>query len=97
MADEEEYDWTSVWVLASIYHAKSGKDHKIPSSYTNIDFPESLKKYKNIYEIVYMGDFINRAIFTEDELLNGIKRLTNGGYVTEQDGFLLTTQKFDLA
>ncbi|MBY9000185.1 MAG: hypothetical protein KGD64_04670 [Candidatus Heimdallarchaeota archaeon] len=97
MSDEEEYGWTTVWALTSIYFAQIRKDQKVPASYKKMAFPQNLKKYENICEIIYMGDFINRAIFNDDELIDGIKRLTNGGFITEQDGFLLTTQKFEHA
>lgn len=36
-------------------------------------------------EIVATGDFINHAIFTDDEMESGFYRLTRGGYVEEVD------------
>lgn len=95
MSDEEKFDWTTVWVLTSIHLAQNFKEQKATAPYEEMVFHASLKKYKNLFEIVYMGDAINRAIFTNYELIDGIKRLTNAGFITEQNGFLLTTQKFD--
>ena len=37
-------------------------------------------------EIVGAGDFINHAIFTNDEIESGFYRLTCGGYIEEVDG-----------
>jgi hypothetical protein len=37
-------------------------------------------------QIVGAGDFINHAIFTNDEMESGFYRLTRGGYVEEVDG-----------
>ncbi|MHA1112313.1 MAG: hypothetical protein ACTSRE_14505 [Promethearchaeota archaeon] len=95
MPNKKEYDWTSVWVLASIHLAQDRTHDKAPESYRKKHFAESLKRYKNLYDIIYMGDFFNHAIFTHNELTDGIKRLTDRGLIREEDGFLLTTEKFE--
>jgi len=41
-----------------------------------------------------MGDYINKAIFTDDELEIGIQYLLDKGFVTVKDGFLITSKKF---
>jgi len=41
-----------------------------------------------------MGDFINRAIFTNSELIDGIEYLLSKGFITEKDSFLKTTEEF---
>ena len=50
-------------------------------------------------EIVGAGDFINHAIFTNDEMESGLYRLARGGYIEEVDGNFrptkLTLEKYE--
>jgi hypothetical protein len=39
------------------------------------------------------GDFINHAIFTDDELGGGLSRLSAGGFIKEKRGFFSVTNK----
>jgi hypothetical protein len=40
----------------------------------------------NVESIIQNGDFINHAIFTEEELKGWFFRLTKGGYIKENKG-----------
>ncbi len=93
MSERKNCDWTGVWVLASIHLAQSIENKDIPKSYKKMIFSEQLTKYKNLYHIIFAGDFINHAIFNDDELLDGIDRLLKLGYIENKDNFLLTTEK----
>ena len=39
-----------------------------------------------IQKIIEVGDGINHAVFTDEELKGGIERLSQGGFVIERDG-----------
>ena len=93
MSEGKNYDWTGVWVLASIHIAQTDAAKDVPKAYKKMNFTEQLTKYKNLYRIIYAGDYINRAIFTNSELIDGIDRLTKMGYIEEKESFLLTTKK----
>jgi len=43
--------------------------------------------------IIGAGDFINHAIFNQEELESGFSRLTAGGYIEEKDGSFRATAK----
>ncbi|MBK5114640.1 MAG: hypothetical protein KGD59_06600 [Candidatus Heimdallarchaeota archaeon] len=70
-------------------------DQDVRKVYKKMVFPEHLTKYKNLYKIVYAGDFINQAIFTDDELLYGIDRLSKAGFIEEKKDSLLPTSKLN--
>jgi hypothetical protein len=44
--------------------------------------------------IVKAGDFINHAIFTDEELNEGLKRLKSAGYLLEIGGLISVSDKF---
>ena len=93
MAGKEGNNWVEVWTLASIYGAEQINADYVSKDYKKMDFSERLTKYKNLYQIIDMGDYINRAIFTEDELLKGIARLLKAGFIEEKDRVLVVTDK----
>ena len=82
-------------MLASIYAARDKKDQDVLKAYKQMGFSEKLARYKNLTQIVFMGDFLNHAIFTDDELLDSISRLSKAGLIEEIDGFLLPTSKLE--
>ena len=92
----EEIDVYSIaWLLMAIYFAGGGTDDKVPEAYHKMEFPKGLmKQYKNILPIVFMGDFINKAIFTDVELEFGIQYLLDKELITEKEGYLVTSEKF---
>lgn len=91
---KEEYDWIGVWVLASIHLVQEQSySQELTKADKKMVFPKSLTKYKNLFEIVFAGDFINHSIFLASELIDGITRLTKRGFIEEKDGFLITTEK----
>jgi hypothetical protein len=49
----------------------------------------------SLLSIIGIGDGINHAIFTDDELESGFARLTAGGLITERDHKFFTTAKAD--
>ena len=51
-----------------------------------IIFAAAEKEGASLDQIVAAGDFINHAIFTNDEMESGFYRLTLGGYIDEVDG-----------
>ena len=51
-------------------------------------------KPAELKEVVAAGDYINHAIFTEDELRGGLRRLTAGGWVKLTGGNLAVTSRF---
>ena len=93
MARKEGNNWIVTWTLAAIYSAKSIKAEYVAKPYKKIVFSERLTKYKNLYQIIESGDYINRAIFTEDELLEGITRLLKVSFIEEKDQVLVVTNK----
>ena len=93
MSRKEDENWIEVWTLASIYSAKQIKADYVVKAYKKIEFSEHLSKYKNLYQIIERGDYLNRAIFTEDELLEGITSLLKDGFIEERDRILVVTNK----
>ena len=94
MARKEGNNWIEVWTLASIYSAKGIKAEYVSKPYKKkYSFSERLTKYKNLYQIIERGDYLNRAIFTEDELLEGITRLLKADFIEEKDQALVVTNK----
>ena len=51
-------------------------------------------KSAELKEVVAAGDYINHAIFTEDELRGGLRRLTAGGWVKLIGGNWAVTSRF---
>jgi len=47
-----------------------------------------------LWEIIAEGDSLNHALFTEEEIESGLVRLTEGGWITEQDSKFIVTDKF---
>ncbi len=93
MVRKEGNNWIEVWTLASIYGAEEIKAEYVSEAYKKMGFSERLTKYKNLYQIIDMGDYLNRAIFTEEELLEGITRLLKAGFIEEKDRILVATNK----
>jgi len=88
------------WLLMAIHFAAPEEsDGEVPEAYHKMISPDDvlMKKYKNVLAIIFMGDFINRAIFTQDELIYGIEFLLDNGFIENREGFLITTEKFLLA
>lgn len=46
-----------------------------------------------LVDVIQVGDYINRGIFTESELNSGFFRLTEGGWLTGTDDAWVTTEK----
>jgi len=46
----------------------------------------------NLEGIIEVGDGINHAIFTAEELKGGISRLTSGGLIKEKNGIFSPTE-----
>lgn len=89
-------EYSTAWLLMAIYFAKDGTDDKVPKLYHKMEFSELLMgKYKNILPIIFMGDFINKAIFTDSELILGIQYLLDREFITIKEGFLVVTEKFE--
>jgi len=95
MKDDEISDWTLVWLLTSIHIAHNRPHDKAPESYRKMKIADRVKKYKNLSEILYVGDYIERAIFTSQELFLGIPNLLKRGVILEEDGYLRPTEKFE--
>jgi hypothetical protein len=93
MSRNKDDNWIAIWTLASIYSAKQIEAEYVVKPYKKFEFSERLTRYKNLYQIIERGDFLNRAIFTEDELLKGITRLLKAGLIEEKAGILLVTNK----
>ena len=51
------------------------------------------EKSATLDEIIAAGDWINHAIFNEDELESGLARLTAGGFIKEKNNAFSATQK----
>jgi hypothetical protein len=47
----------------------------------------------SLTDIFAMGDAINKAIFTPQELRRGLAKLTSAGYVSEEGGRFFVTEK----
>jgi hypothetical protein len=87
--------YSIAWLLMAIYFAEGGRDKHVPVAYHKMEFPEDLmNQYKNILPIVFTGDYINKAIFTDEELKIGIQYLLDKGFITVNEGFLVTSEKF---
>jgi hypothetical protein len=94
MSDEIDV-YSIAWLLMAIYFAEGGREEHVPEAYHKMKFPEGLmNQYKNILPIVFMGDYINKAIFTDGELEIGIQYLLDKEFVIEKEGFLVTSDKF---
>jgi hypothetical protein len=92
---EKITDLSIAWLLMAIHFAEGGKDEEVPEAYHRMNFSKDLlNKYKNILSIVFMGDFINRSIFTDSELIIGIQYLLDKGFITVKEDFIVTTEKF---
>jgi hypothetical protein len=51
----------------------------------------------SLYNIISIGDALNHAIFTDEELEGGFARLTEGKLIEERDGrFFATTEAKDI-
>jgi len=51
----------------------------------------------SLYNIISIGDALNHAIFTDEELEGGFTRLTEGKLIEERDGrFFATTEAKDI-
>jgi len=87
-----KYEWEDVWVLASIEIAHNSDE---PALYykKNITLPSELLKFKNIYQVIATGDFINHAIFLVDELVVGIKKLLTGEFIKVENDHLKPSRK----
>lgn len=51
------------------------------------------KKGANLVSIISVGDYINRCIYSWQELQGGLYRLLKAGYITEEDGGYRPTEK----
>jgi hypothetical protein len=94
---EKITDSSIAWLLMAIHFAAPEEsDGEVPEAYHKMISPEDvlMKKYKNVLEIIFMGDFINRSIFTEHELIHGIDFLLDKGLIEDKDGYLITTKEF---
>ena len=52
-----------------------------------------MAKLKNIEHVISAGDYIDRSIFTVDELTTGIKNLLDGEFIEIENDYLKTTRK----
>ena len=62
-------------------------------SYKKIKLPRDLAQYTNIYGVIGAGDYIDRSIFTIEELTKGIKKLLDGEFIKAENGYLKATTK----
>jgi len=76
-----KYQWTDVWVLASIVLIRDMDVEKVSDLYYKNPLSPELSKYKNIYQVMSAGDYINHAVFTNDELTSGVGNLLEGDFV----------------
>ena len=51
------------------------------------------EKGASLYDIIRIGDGLNHAIFTDDELESGLARLTAGGLIIEKEKRFFPTKK----
>ena len=94
---EKITDLSLAWLLMAIHFAApEEKEGEVPEAYHKMISPDDIlmKKYKNVLEIIFIGDFINRSIFTQDELIYGIDFLLDKGLIEEKEGYLVTTSEF---
>ncbi|MHA1950265.1 MAG: hypothetical protein ACW99G_15090 [Candidatus Thorarchaeota archaeon] len=83
-----------MWVLASIVLADLSEHVVASSSYEkNSSLTLELSKYKNIYQVISTGDYINHAIFLDEELIEGIKKLLTGDYIKIENDNLKPSRK----
>lgn len=47
----------------------------------------------SLEQVTTAGDYINHAIFTEDELEGGLSRLSAGGFIKRESGLFSITDK----
>ena len=87
-----ECEWKDVWLLASIEMAGESDADAFPS-YKKIKLPPDLAQYTNIYGVIGAGDYIDRSIFTIEELTKGIKKLLDGEFIKVENGYLKATTK----
>lgn len=88
-----KYEWSDVWVLASIIMAGESEAEAFPTYKKKYPLPPELEKFRNIYGVIGAGDYINRGILPVEELSTGIKKLLDGGYIEIENGFLKPTRK----
>ena len=54
----------------------------------------SQKRPVELWEIIAEGDNLNHAIFTDEEVESGLVRLTEGGWIKEENGRFIISEKF---
>ena len=47
-----------------------------------------------LWQIIAAGELLNHALFTDQEIVSGLARLTEGGWITEHDRRFSTTDFF---
>lgn len=87
------YQWKDVWLLASIEMAGESNPDAFPTYKKKMTLPPELEQYKNIYGVIGAGDYIDRSIFTIDELTIGIKKLLDGDFIEVENDYLKPTKK----
>ena len=89
-------DLSIAWLLMAIHFTSEESDEEVPEAYHKMISPDDslMKKYKNVLGIIFMGDFINRSIFTYNELSFGIDFLLDKGFIEDKEGYLVTTKDF---
>jgi hypothetical protein len=88
-----KYTWKDVWLLASIEMAGESNPDAFPTYKKKMTLPPELELYTNIYGVIGAGDYIDRSIFTIDELTIGIKKLLDGEFIEVENDYLKPTKK----
>jgi len=88
-----KYEWKDVWLLSSIIIAGESDADAFRTYKKKITLPPELAQYKNIYGVIGAGDYINRCIFTIEELIAGIKNLLDGEFIEVESDYLKPTRK----
>jgi hypothetical protein len=89
-----KYKWEDVWVVASIVTVQGCDDAEGGSSYKKImRLPPELSKFKNIFQVISAGDYINHAVFLPEELIAGIQKLLAGKFIEIENDKLKPSKK----
>ena len=89
-----KYKWEDIWVLASIVTVQGCDDADGGSYYKKqMRLPPELAKFKNIFQVISAGDYINHAVFLPEELIAGIKNLLAGKFIEIENDKLNPSRK----